>query len=46
MEISANRGGREGGGGGILSNYVGMISEHEVGELIHQITHCFNVKHH
>ena len=38
------------GGGEILSNYLCLISEHEVGELIHQITYCyhnnyFNVKH-
>ena len=39
----------QGGGGGILSNYICLISEHKVGELIHQITHCYHnyyVKHH
>ena len=38
-------------GGGILSNYLCLISEYKVRELIHQITHCyhnnyFNIKHH
>ena len=37
-------------GGKILSIYVCLISEDKVGELIHEITHCyhnyyFNVKH-
>ena len=38
-------------GAKILSNYVGLISEHKVQELIHQITHRYhnyhlNFKHH